>query len=89
MLNRTRPRSRRVNARGPLKRPMSTRCAARGMQPGLVLVAAVAVCCWMVWQRAGWAESTHVVALARTLDEVLTNIRNWIMGCSRSSRPCS
>jgi len=26
------------------------------------------------------AETVHVVALARSLDEVLTNIRNWIMG---------
>lgn len=29
---------------------------------------------------AARAETTHVVALARTLDEVLSNIRNWIMG---------
>ena len=26
------------------------------------------------------AETTHVVALARTIDDVLGNIRNWIMG---------
>ncbi|MCA1706286.1 MAG: pilin [Pseudonocardiaceae bacterium] len=26
------------------------------------------------------AETTHVVALAPTIDAVLTNIRNWIMG---------
>lgn len=27
-----------------------------------------------------WAETVHIVALARTVDEVLSNIRNWIMG---------
>lgn len=26
------------------------------------------------------AETTHVLALARTIDDVLGNIRNWIMG---------
>ncbi|MBC3194065.1 hypothetical protein H7X46_23700 [Pseudonocardia sp. C8] len=26
------------------------------------------------------AETTHVVALARSVDEVLNNIRNWLMG---------
>ncbi len=26
------------------------------------------------------AETTHVLALARTIDDVLNNIRNWILG---------
>ncbi|GAB3677411.1 hypothetical protein GCM10027597_18150 [Saccharopolyspora tripterygii] len=26
------------------------------------------------------AETSHVLALARTIDDVLNNIRNWIMG---------
>ncbi|WWR62647.1 pilin [Saccharopolyspora sp. SCSIO 74807] len=26
------------------------------------------------------AETTHVLALARTIDDVLNNIRNWLMG---------
>ncbi len=29
---------------------------------------------------AAQAEAVHVVALAQTVDEVLNNIRNWIMG---------
>lgn len=79
MLSRTRSRSCRVDVRGALKRPMSTRCSAHRVRPGLVRIAAVAMCCWVLWQPAVWAETTHVLALARTLDEVLTNIRNWIM----------
>ncbi|MEV0699507.1 pilin [Saccharopolyspora sp. NPDC050389] len=29
---------------------------------------------------AAWAETTHVLAVAPTLEVVLTNARNWIMG---------
>ncbi|MBA0127295.1 hypothetical protein H0B56_17230 [Haloechinothrix sp. YIM 98757] len=41
-----------------------------------MLVAASVV----VTAAAASAETTHVIALADSVDEVLTNIRNWIMG---------
>ncbi|WP_408629875.1 Mbov_0395 family pilin-like conjugal transfer protein [Amycolatopsis aidingensis] len=42
----------------------------------LVLIAAALV----VTGSAASSETVHIVALARTVDEVLNNIRNWIMG---------
>ena len=48
---------------------------------GRVLAVAVLVAAGLVATAASAsAETTHVVALARSVDEVLGNIRNWIMG---------
>ncbi|MET8759854.1 hypothetical protein [Lentzea sp. NPDC004782] len=41
-------------------------------------LAALTVLVWTVPSAA--ADTVHVVALAASVDEVLTNIRNWIMG---------
>ncbi|GAA4884609.1 MULTISPECIES: pilin [Pseudonocardiaceae] len=63
----------------------SARPAASGHTPrrrvGRVLAVAVLVIAGLVvTATTASAETTHVVALARSVDEVLNNIRNWLMG---------
>lgn len=64
----------------PSARPATGGRAAR-RRTGRVLAVAVLVTAGLVITAASAsAETTHVVALARSVDEVLNNIRNWIMG---------
>ncbi|WP_255375772.1 pilin [Saccharomonospora sp. CUA-673] len=63
----------------------SARPAAGGRTPrhraGRVLAVAALVAAGLVVTAASAsAETAHVIALARSVDEVLTNIRNWLMG---------
>ena len=44
------------------------------------LVSGFAVLGLLLTTASASAEATHVVALAPTIDAVLTNIRNWLMG---------
>ena len=46
----------------------------------LLLLAGLATAGFLALSPPAVAETTHVVALARTIDDVLGNIRNWIMG---------
>lgn len=46
----------------------------------MVMIAVLAAAGLLAISPPAVAETTHVVALARSIDEVLTNIRNWIMG---------
>ncbi len=46
----------------------------------LLLVAGLTTAGLLAVSLPAGAETTHVVALARTIDDVLGNIRNWIMG---------
>lgn len=46
----------------------------------LLLVAGLAAAGLLAISVPAVAETTHVVALAPTIDAVLNNIRNWIMG---------
>ncbi|OLT41799.1 hypothetical protein BJF85_04780 [Saccharomonospora sp. CUA-673] len=43
-------------------------------------VAALVAAGLVVTAASASAETAHVIALARSVDEVLTNIRNWLMG---------
>lgn len=67
-----RPASRRTCE----KRPGSSRGWVRGRQ--LVMGAAVVMLCLSAASTR--AESDQVLALAGSIDQVLSNIRNWIMG---------
>nr|WP_233627759.1 pilin [Saccharopolyspora sp. HNM0986] len=46
----------------------------------LLMIAGLAAVGLLAISMPAVAETTHVLALARTIDEVLGNIRNWIMG---------
>ncbi|MGW4213457.1 pilin [Lentzea sp. NPDC004789] len=46
----------------------------------IVLAAELVVVALLATSSVARAQSVQVVALAQTLDEVLTNIRNWLMG---------
>jgi Type IV secretion system pilin len=46
----------------------------------LVVIVPLAVVGLLVSASSASAETTHVLALAASLDQVLTNIRTWIMG---------
>jgi Type IV secretion system pilin len=46
----------------------------------LVVIVPLAVVGLLVTASSASAETTHVVALAASVDQVLTNIRSWIMG---------
>lgn len=53
----------------------------RRRRAGRVLAVAVLVVAGLVITAASAsAETTHVIALARSVDEVLNNIRTWLMG---------
>ncbi|MFD4252467.1 Mbov_0395 family pilin-like conjugal transfer protein [Amycolatopsis thermoflava] len=55
-------------------RPPRTR-RRRALLAGWLIGAAL-----LLTSPAARAETVHIVALAQTVDEVLNNIRNWIMG---------
>lgn len=46
----------------------------------LVVIVAVTAGGLMLTASSAYAETTQIVALAASVDEVLTNIRNWLMG---------
>jgi Type IV secretion system pilin len=46
----------------------------------LVVIVPLAVVGLLVTASSAHAETTHVMALAASVDQVLTNIRSWIMG---------
>lgn len=46
----------------------------------LLLIAGLALAGLLAISMPAVAETTHVIALARSIDDVLNNIRNWIMG---------
>ncbi|GLY71680.1 hypothetical protein Atai01_82990 [Amycolatopsis taiwanensis] len=46
----------------------------------LIVITEVAALALVVSASAAHAETTQVLALAGSIDEVLTNIRNWVMG---------
>lgn len=46
----------------------------------LVVIIPLAVVGLLVTASSAYAETTHVVALATSVDQVLANIRSWIMG---------
>lgn len=48
----------------------------------IIFVTAFVMTGLVVFAASASAETTHVVALARSLDDVLNNIRNYIMGIS-------
>jgi type IV secretion system pilin len=62
----------------------SMSCASLGCRSilgrRLVVIAEVAVLALLLSASAAHAETTQVLALAGSVDEVLTNIRNWVMG---------
>ncbi|WP_020496955.1 pilin [Sciscionella marina] len=59
---------------------LSTPCRCRRGGLRLLLVAGLAAAGLLAISVPAVAETTHVLALARTIDDVLNNIRNWIMG---------
>lgn len=66
-----------------LRRPRSSRRATPASRswrrPGL-LAAEIALLALLLTASSAHAETTVVLALVRTLDDVLNNIRGWIMG---------
>jgi Type IV secretion system pilin len=46
----------------------------------LVVIVPLAVVGLLMTAPSAYAETTHVVALAASVEQVLTNIRSWIMG---------
>lgn len=46
----------------------------------VLAVAVLAVAGLVATAATASAETTHVIALVRTVDDVLNNIRNWLMG---------
>ena len=52
----------------------------RSAHTGVLLMAAVTAAGLVVAASPASAATVHVVALAASLDQVLTNLRNWIMG---------
>lgn len=59
---------------------VSVPCPYRRGGRRLLLVAGLAAAGLVAASVPAVAETTHVVALARTVDDVLNNIRNWLMG---------
>lgn len=57
---------------------VSCRCRRGGLR--LLMIAGLAAAGLLAVSVPAVAETTHVLALARTIDDVLNNIRNWIMG---------
>ncbi|GAB3681989.1 pilin [Saccharopolyspora sp. ID03-671] len=57
-----------------------TPCLSRRGALRLLMIAGIAAVGLLAISMPAVAETTHVVALARTIDDVLNNIRNWIMG---------
>jgi len=63
----------------PSTRRTARRC--RGISSiSLTIAAECAVLALVLSASAAHAETTHIVALAGSIDQVLTNIRNWVMG---------
>jgi Type IV secretion system pilin len=52
----------------------------RTLRRRLVVITELAVLALLLSASAAHAETTHIVALAGSVDQVLTNIRNWVMG---------
>lgn len=68
-----------MRSNAPAVRPAGGSRSRR--RDGRVLAVVVLVAAGLVATAASAsAEITHVIALARTIDEVLRNIRNWLMG---------
>ena len=57
-----------------------TPCLSRRGGLRLLMIAGLAAVGLLAIAMPAVAETTHVLALARTIDDVLNNIRNWIMG---------
>ncbi|MGH3847544.1 MAG: pilin [Pseudonocardiaceae bacterium] len=51
-----------------------------GARHRLVVVIALAALVWLLSASTAHAETTQVLALAGSIDQVLTNIRTWVMG---------
>ena len=51
-----------------------------GISPRLVVITPLALVCLVMTASSAHAQTTEVLALAASVDEVLTNIRTWIMG---------
>jgi hypothetical protein len=63
--------------------PTTTPSPAEGRSPlamRLLLVVSLTALDLLMSAWAANAETTYIVALAANVDEVLTNIRNWLMG---------
>lgn len=56
----------------------SYHCRRGGLR--LLVIAGLTAASALALSVAAVAETTHVVALARSIDDVLNNIRNWLMG---------
>ncbi len=54
--------------------------ARRGHHRPVVLIGCLVATVMLLTSSAARADTTHYVALAATVDQVLNNIRNWIMG---------
>jgi hypothetical protein len=52
----------------------------RTVRRRLVVITELAVLVLLLSASAAHAETTQVLALAGSIDQVLTNIRNWVMG---------
>ncbi|WP_406692818.1 pilin [Saccharopolyspora sp. ID03-671] len=59
---------------------LSVSCRYRRGGLRLLMIAGLAAAGLLAVSAPAVAETTHVLALARTIDDVLNNIRNWIMG---------
>jgi hypothetical protein len=64
---------------------MAERCggpggAPRSTPPRLWVITQLALVCLVVTASSAHAQTSEVLALAASVEEVLTNIRNWIMG---------
>ena len=62
----------------PISQPLNG--GRRTLRRRLVVVAELAVLALVLSASAAHAETTQVLALAGSVDQVLTNIRNWVMG---------
>ncbi|MDX8143311.1 pilin [Lentzea sp. BCCO 10_0061] len=61
--------------------PMSDRRRDGTQRPRLLLVAGqLLILAFLLSASSAQAETVHTVALVASVDQVLTNIRNWIMG---------
>lgn len=59
---------------------LSVSCRYRRGGLRLLMIAGLAAAGLLAVSVPAVAETTHVLALARTIDDVLNNIRNWILG---------
>jgi Type IV secretion system pilin len=80
-------RSYRSHASAPptVSPAMAKRCggpggAPRGISPRLLVITQLVCVCLVVTASSAHAQTSEVLALATSVEEVLTNIRNWIMG---------